>query len=111
MLSQEVSLLQAINSKDKTKIPGYLQYRDGGFPDAKFLPFLRNVDTVVKELVNANGLKQEGENLIKVCKPSTYVYISLAISLSTIVLNSRDRQGMYGMQHFRTPRNTPYNRL
>ena len=33
------------------------------------------------------------------------------ISLSTIVLNSRDRQGMYGMQHFRMPRNAPYNRL
>lgn len=28
ILSQEVSLLQAINSKDKTIIPGYLQYRD-----------------------------------------------------------------------------------
>ena len=26
-------------------------------------------------------------------------------SLSTLVLNSRDRLGMYGMQHFRTPRN------
>ena len=24
-----------------------------------------------------------------------------------IVLNSRDRQGMYGMQHFCTPRNAP----
>ena len=35
----------------------------------------------------------------------------IASSLSTIVLNSRDRQGMYGMQHFRTPRNAPYNRL
>ena len=34
-----------------------------------------------------------------------------ALSLSAIVLNSRDRQGMYGMQHFRTPRNVPYNRL
>ena len=33
------------------------------------------------------------------------------VSLSTIVLNSRDRQGIYGMQHFRTPRNAPYNRL
>ena len=32
-------------------------------------------------------------------------------SLSTLVLNSRDRQGMYGMQHFRTPRNPPYKRL
>ena len=33
------------------------------------------------------------------------------VSLSTVVLNSRDRQGMYGMQHFRTPRNPPYKRL
>ena len=34
-----------------------------------------------------------------------------ALSLSTIVLNSRDRQGMYGMQHFRTSNNKPYNKL
>ena len=33
------------------------------------------------------------------------------VSLSTIVLNSRDRQGMYGMQHFRTSKNKPYNKL
>ena len=33
------------------------------------------------------------------------------LSLSTIVLNSRDRQGMYGMQHFRAPRNPPYKRV
>ena len=33
------------------------------------------------------------------------------LSLSTIVLNSRDRQGMYGMQHFHASRNSPYNRL
>ena len=32
-------------------------------------------------------------------------------SLSTIVLNSRDRQGMYGMQHFRASNNKPYNKL
>ena len=33
------------------------------------------------------------------------------ISLSTVVLNSRDRQGMYGMQHFRAPINKPHNNL
>ena len=33
------------------------------------------------------------------------------ISLSTVVLNSRDRQGMYGMQHFRAPINKPHNSL
>ena len=40
-----------------------------------------------------------------------YMCMYIHTSLSTLVLNSRDRQGMYGMQHFRTPRNTPYNRL
>ena len=33
------------------------------------------------------------------------------LSLSTVVLNSRDRKGMYGMQHFRVPRNPPYKRF
>ena len=58
-----------INSKDKTNIPKYLSYRDRGymyFPDAVFLPFLRKVDTFVTEIVNLDGLKQKGNNLIKV---------------------------------------------
>ena len=38
-------------------------------------------------------------------------FVNLILSLSTVVLNSRDRQGMYGMQHFRTPRNPPYKRV
>ena len=33
------------------------------------------------------------------------------LSLSTVVLNSRDRQGMYGMQHIRAPINKPHNSL
>ena len=33
------------------------------------------------------------------------------LSLSTVVLNSRDRQGMYGMQHFCMPRNPPCKRV
>ena len=44
-----------------------------------------------------------------VCISNVYLYRSDPTSLSTIVLNSRDRQGMYGMQHFRMPRNAPYN--
>ena len=40
-----------------------------------------------------------------------YVYIYIYMSLSTIVLNSRDRQGMYGIQHFCMPRNPLYSRL
>ena len=35
----------------------------------------------------------------------------MVLSLSTIVLNSKDRQGMYGMQHFCMSINPPYNRL
>ena len=69
LLSQEISILHSINSKDKTNIPQYLSYRDRGymyFPDAVFLPFLRKVDTLVTEIVNLDGLKQEGDNLIKV---------------------------------------------
>ena len=34
-----------------------------------------------------------------------------SVSLSTVVLNSRDRQGMYGMQHFCAPINKPHNSL
>ena len=42
---------------------------------------------------------------------STTILNDIYISLGTVVLNSRDRQGMYGMQHFRTPRNPPYKRI
>ena len=36
---------------------------------------------------------------------------NILISLSAIVLNSRDRQGMYGMQHVHASINPPYNRV
>ena len=39
------------------------------------------------------------------------IYVCMYVSLSTVVLNSKDRQGMYGMQHFRAPRNPPYKRV
>ena len=55
--------------KDKTCRPGYLSYRDCGFmyfPDKVFLPLLREIDDVAKLIVNFSGLKQEGDNLIKV---------------------------------------------
>lgn len=69
LLSQETSILRAVNSKDKTNIPDYLKYRDQGymyFPDVVFICFLRDLDSAVKEIVNLNGLQQEGDNLIKV---------------------------------------------
>ena len=42
---------------------------------------------------------------------SSFLSIEPELSLSTVVLNSRDRQGMYGMQHFRAPINKPHNSL
>ena len=69
ILSQEISLLQAVNSKNKTNISDYLNYRDRGymyFPDQVFICFLRDLDSTIKEIVNVDGLQQEGDNLIKV---------------------------------------------
>ena len=69
LLSQEIAILQAMLIRDKSQIPGYLKYRDRGymyFPDPAFLPFLRNIDTTLKTVINIDGLQQEGDNLIKV---------------------------------------------
>ena len=69
VLSQEISLLHCMNSRSKVNVPSYLQYRDQGymyFPDPVLIPFLRELDTAVKETVNLEGLHQEGDNLIKV---------------------------------------------
>ena len=59
----------------------------------------------VNKTPNNSCIKQKLKNYI-----ATYIYIT-GVSLSTVVLNSRDRQGMYGMQHFRTPINKPHNSL
>ena len=69
ILSQEISILHCMNSKDKVNIPSYLKYHDQGYmysPDPILIPFLRELDTAVKEIVNLDGLHQEGDNLIKV---------------------------------------------
>ena len=68
-ISQEITILQAINSKDKTAIPDYMKYRNLGylyFPHSTFIPFCRHLDTTVKEVVNPSGINMEGNNLIKV---------------------------------------------
>jgi len=55
ILSQEITLLQAIKMKDKSKLPQYLKYQDKGymyFPDISFVLFLRNLDEIVKGIIN-----------------------------------------------------------
>ena len=68
-ISIQVCMLKAMNLKDKSGIPEYLQYRDRGymyFPHTSLLPFLRAVDTVVKRSVNEDEFRKHGDSLIKV---------------------------------------------
>ncbi|XP_065904795.1 uncharacterized protein [Dysidea avara] len=69
LMSIEISLLQAINTKDKSDIPEYLQYQDRGymyFPHKTFIPFLRKLDTDLKKLVNVESFHKLGNDLIKI---------------------------------------------
>ena len=69
LMSIEISVLQAINSKDKSDIPDYLKYRDRGFmyfPHRCFIPFLKKVDKIVKKVTNMSGLNEHGDDLVKV---------------------------------------------
>ena len=66
-VSQEVTILQAIDSKDKSTIPDYMKYRDLDymyFPHPTFIPFFRHLDTTVKEVVNPSGINKEGNRCI-----------------------------------------------
>ena len=69
ILSQEITVLQGINTKDKTKISQYLRYCDRRFmyfPDISFIPFLQSLDEIVKEVINTDTV-QEDDGIIQVC--------------------------------------------
>ena len=77
-LSQEIVILQAMKTDDKSIIPDYLKYRDRGymyFPHGTFIPFLKAVDDTVKRVVNPDGLEENGSELIKVCVACHLLYI------------------------------------
>ena len=64
-LSQEITILQAIK-----KVSEYLKCRDQGymyFPDISFIPLIRQVDEVVKQVVNEEKMG-DGGDIIKECK-------------------------------------------
>lgn len=68
-VSQEIKILQNINTKDKADLPQYLKYRDRGYmytPHRIFIPFFRCVDNCVREIVNQSGFQEHGDDLIKV---------------------------------------------
>ena len=69
-LSIQVCMLQAVNCKDKFSIPDYLRYRDQGFmyfPHHTLIPFLCDLDAVVKKAVNEDAFCKHGDDVIKVC--------------------------------------------
>lgn len=66
--SQEIAILQAINTKEKSSMPEYLKYRDRGYmytPHPTFIiPFIRDVDNCVREVVNPTGFQEHAGDLI-----------------------------------------------
>ena len=79
-------MLQAINTKDKSSIPTYLVFRDRGyvyFPHSSFIPFLQDLDTLLKSVVNDESFKKHGNELVKVkilvslMFDCIYIYISM----------------------------------
>ena len=57
------------------------------------------------------SMNDDLQNITKLASQLGMYKPNINLSLSMIVLNSRDRQGMYGMQHFCVSRNPPYKRL
>ena len=66
-ISQEIHILQSLNTKDKKKVPSYLRYRDKGymyFPCEELIPFLQDVDATVKAVCNDKGFRKHGTSLV-----------------------------------------------
>lgn len=69
MVQLEIEILHAINTKEKSKMPSYLKYRDQGHmytPHSGFVSFFREVDNYVKDVVTTEGFQEHGDNLVKV---------------------------------------------
>ena len=66
-ISQEIHILQALNTKDKEKVPSYLRNRHEGymyFPREELIPFLQDVDATVRVVCNDNGFHKYGTSLV-----------------------------------------------
>ena len=66
---EEISILKAMQTMDKSHVPASLQYRDRGFmyfPDRPFLPFIKAVDQTVKSIANEEGIKHHGKHIVEV---------------------------------------------
>lgn len=68
-VSHEIKILQSINTKEKSNMPEYLKYRDRGYmytPHPIFIPFFRDVDNCIREVVNPTGFQEQTHELVKV---------------------------------------------
>jgi len=68
-VSEEITILQRINSYTKEHIPDYLRYRDNGhmyFPCPEMLPFLTAVDLSTQESANEASFKEHGAEMLHV---------------------------------------------
>ena len=68
-VSHEIKILQSINTKEKSNMPEYLKYRDHGYmytPHPSFIPFFRDVDNCIREVVNPTGFQEHTHELVKV---------------------------------------------
>lgn len=68
-VSNEITILQSIDTTVKSGMPKYLNYRNRGYmykPHPSFIPFFREVDKCIKEVVNPTGFQQHSHELVKV---------------------------------------------
>jgi len=67
-VSQEIHILQTLNTKNKENVPKYLQYGDKGlmyFPCKELLPFLQEIDRTVKTCCNEESFRKYGKLLVQ----------------------------------------------
>ena len=89
-ISEEIHMLQALNIKDKEKIPKYLKYRDKGFmyfPCEEVMPFLQEVDAAVKTVCNEEGFRKYGKSLVQQTFKFLHSGTKLKEKFSTVVAN------------------------
>ena len=89
-ISEEIHMLQALNTKDKEKVPKYLKYQDKGFmyfPSEEVVPFLQEVDTTVKTVCNEKGFHKYGKSLVQETFKFIHSGTKLKEKFSTVVAN------------------------
>lgn len=68
-VGKELTVLDWIRLKDKSTIPKSLQYKDEGgmyFPEKRLIPFIRDVDSCVREHANEISFARYGSKVIEV---------------------------------------------